>query len=141
MIDLENFFFSTQLWKTLWGKLKTCERAPGCANPCVSSLSKKETPLFPGERDRPAVCRKPVPPFGCKKQKLKFSSTFFKRVRHAGGMQIAPTEPAGETWWGAGGAVRQWRTNKAPTEAAAETQRPNASFSSQNSGGGAKTIQ
>ena len=42
---------------------------------------------------------------------------------------------------GFGGAVRQWRTNKAPTEAAAETQRPNASFSSQNSGGGAKTIQ
>ena len=29
---------------------------------------------------------------------------------------------------GFGGAVRQWRTNKAPTEAAAKTQRPNASF-------------
>ena len=39
-------------------------------------------------------------------------------------MQTAPTEPEGETWWGAGGAVRQWRTNKAPTEAAAETQSP-----------------
>ncbi|HIU32265.1 MAG TPA: hypothetical protein IAB66_08895 [Candidatus Caccousia avistercoris] len=58
------------------------------------------------------------------KAMIKFSSTFYKRVRHAGGMQTAPTEPEGETWWGAGGAVRQWRTNKAPTEAAAETQSP-----------------